>query len=41
MNPAMPAYAANQMMPNMMPGVAQMPMMQPMPCMSSFCSPLP
>ncbi|KAK2866562.1 hypothetical protein Q7C36_002618 [Tachysurus vachellii] len=33
MNPAMPAYATTPMMPNMMPGVAQMPMMPPMPSM--------
>ncbi|KAK3529081.1 hypothetical protein QTP70_016512 [Hemibagrus guttatus] len=33
MNPAMPAYGATPMMPNMMPGVAQMPMMPPMPSM--------
>lgn len=32
MNPAMPTYAATPMMPNMMSGVAQMPMMPPMPC---------
>ncbi|XP_053367677.1 unconventional myosin-XVB isoform X1 [Clarias gariepinus] len=31
MNPAMPAYAAPQMMPNMMPGVPQVPMMPSMP----------
>lgn len=39
MNPAMPAYGATPMMPNMMPGVAQMPVMPPMPCMASFTSP--
>lgn len=35
MNPAMPAYGATPMMPNMMPGVAQMPMMPPMQCMAT------
>lgn len=39
MNPAMPAYGATPMMPNMMPGVAQMPMMPPMPGMASFTNP--
>lgn len=37
MNPAMPAYAAPQMMPNMMPGVPQVPMMPSMPC-TAFCT---
>lgn len=39
MNSAMPTYAATPMMPNMMSGVAQMPMMPPMPCISFFFLP--
>lgn len=40
MNPAMPGYGATPMMPNMMPAIAPMPMMQPMPGKAHFYKPI-